>query len=131
MKLINKKEMMEMPSGTIYQIYTPHDLGPPMIFGGPIKDGNRLLDYVEAPLFPQAFMADYWSHDIREKFAVTKIPFVIAYPVGFGYNGYFEEEETFLVWDIEDRACFAKWLLDPESCSNQQNDDPLIMVAAP
>ena len=137
MRLVSYAELMALPEGTIYQSYEPHNLGNPMIFGGPLKnDAGEIIDYVEASFLPSAMTADYFGDSadadaLRGKFGATASDLVILYPSNFGRNGLFEKAGTFLVWDQADWQRLAEWLIDPTKCEAEQNDDPHAMIVVP
>lgn len=51
MKIISRKELMELPEGVIYMSYSPVVFGDLMIKGETINDGEENIDWYESSLF--------------------------------------------------------------------------------
>lgn len=129
MRFISQDELMRQPPGTIYQEYKEYDLGPPMVFGGPMEEN---IDYIEADFLPTVTIESVFggSPFLKEK-GLDKPGFLAYYQSGFGRNGYFEKDGVFLLWETEDRKRYAEWLLNPEKLANEVNDDPVWIAKAP
>jgi hypothetical protein len=114
MKIVKWDEFKTLPTGTVFQEYSLHDLGSLSVLGSVIED----IDFVSADLLPACFTDGNYSGKITD-------PFVISHPSGFGRDGFFDlEKRTWLVWDEDDRKRLAAWLLG--DAAKDQNDDDMI-----
>lgn len=131
MRFISLAELRGMPPGTIYQEYTSRNgLSEPQVFGEAFSPN----DYTEADLLPRwGFTSCFGGYEaaILNKLGVAQSVMAVWYPSGFGRNGYYEKEGTFLLWEEADRKRFAEWLLDPEKLANEVNDDDITLVPTP
>lgn len=133
MKILTWAEMMTMPPGTIYQDYKPRIVGDVMILSEVLFGTDRKpIDYVTATITPQGIDPGSWGRYEAAIRAQHKLPDrcdeVVAYPSGFGRDGYYEQNRLYLVWEEADRKKMAEWLLDPQKAMAEMNDDPHAVV---
>lgn len=109
MRLVNWDEFSCLPTGTMYQEYTPHQLGSLHILGEACKDAP---DFVCAELTPTCALGTHLE---------------IHTPSGFGRDGMHDvKNRAWLVWDKEDRERLATWLINPQVAYNAANNDEVI-----
>jgi hypothetical protein len=137
MRFIKFDELMTMPAGTIYQKYDSEcgGLGPPLVFGEPIRFRDRkVVNYAEADFLPTLGFTDSLGHlgkQILQERGLLDAIQAVWYPSGYGRNGVFEKSVTFLLWEEADRRRFAEWLLDHEKLANELNDDDVTIAHVP
>jgi hypothetical protein len=129
MRVVSWAEFKTLPVGTIFQ-----ELG-----GGNIHDGLQILggflpehgepnDFVVAELMPQLRSSDTFGAFWKPGPDHVAGDFYVTTPDGYGRDGLYQHEQRrWLIWDVEDRARLAGWLLDPASAASIQNDDQLQM----
>lgn len=120
MRLVEWTEFHTLPSGTIFQEWEPHWLGPLEILA---EFWGR--DFVAAELTPSCISGD----NLERGHALENADMLIAMPSGFGRDGVFDHEKRrWLIWDEADRKRLAGWLLDPAAAVAVQNDDDELYV---
>jgi hypothetical protein len=129
MKIITWDEMVKMPPGTIYQHYSPHELGDLKVLGSADQYRDNL---VCADLLPQTMGGYNYSDQDRRRLGIGENDYLIQTPSGHGRDDYYDDKAKyrFLVWDEDDKRRLARWLtMDPAAMAKEMNDDnPTILV---
>ena len=98
MRIVTRKQLLEMKEGTIFSDYQPCIFGPLMVFGGKLCD----FDFLEMSLTESVLANSSEQYDwILHKAAETGESFELDFD-NYGRDGMFEASQLYAIWESKD-----------------------------
>jgi len=108
MRIVNRKEFLELPEGTLYSEYEPCCFDGLFIKGKSLKDTN---DYIEMSLIGNVVSSD--TGDYAEKLENARIDHIsidLDFDEDYGRNGMFAKEQLYAIYEKKDVEKFINLL---------------------
>lgn len=123
MKLLTFDEFCALPDGVVFQQWKPHYLESLSIRGDVLRDGSGTpVDFLMADLMAAPLDGDMIGR--------KELQSVFCHPSAFGRWALYDKEYRYLVYESDDRARLAMWLLNPHLALDGMNEDGATTVRA-
>lgn len=102
MKIINRREFLAMPSGTVFAKYDPSIIQEPMVKFDTIESRGEVIDFYYASLTDEVDCSGSFERDgIMDLAVIEGTPFALHFNTRCR-DGLYDADQLFAVWERDD-----------------------------